>query len=140
MRAARSTRASRPQKPARLDELQQHAGAGLRTFFKIAARWKLSPQEQRTILGEPPRSTFHHWESGQYGGVRVDTLERLSHVFGIFEGLGELYIDKRQADGWLRLPSAAFGGKSALAYILGGRVADLYEVRRYVEAAAEGTT
>ncbi len=134
----RATASTTGRQPTRVQELQEHAPAGLRTFFRIAERWRLTPEEQRTILGDPPRSTFYNWRTGQFGGVRADTLERLSHLFGVFEGLRELYLDKRQADEWVRQPNSAFAGKSALAHMLGGRVADLYEVRRYVEAAAEG--
>jgi antitoxin Xre/MbcA/ParS-like protein len=124
----------------RFDELSEHAPAGMRTFFRIAGRWELTAEQQRRLLGEPPRSTFYKWRGGDYGGVRADTLERLSHVFGVYGALHGLFLDKRQADEWVRWPNDAFAGKSALDHMLGGRVADLYEVRRYAESAAEGLT
>jgi antitoxin Xre/MbcA/ParS-like protein len=122
------------------DALSGHAPAGIRTFFRIADRWDLTAEQQRRLLGEPPRSTFYKWRGGDYGGVRADTLERLSHLFGVYGALHGLFLDKRQADEWVRWPNDAFAGKSALDHMLGGRVADLYDVRRYAEAAAEGLT
>jgi len=121
-------------------DLLERAPAGLRTFWRIAAAWQLTADDQRTILGRPAKSTFYRWRQGETGGVTLDTMERLSHVFGIYGALHELFVDPARADAWPRRANEAplFAGASALARMLGGRVADLYEVRRYVEAAAEG--
>jgi hypothetical protein len=127
--------------PPRFDrELLARAPAGLRTFFRIAEAWGLTSDEQQRLLGQPPRSTFYRWRSGHAGGVTLDTMERLSHVFGIYEALHRIFLEPAHADGWLRRPNAAppFDGRPAVEWLLTGRVADLYEVRRYLEAVAEG--
>jgi hypothetical protein len=51
-----------------------------------------------------------------------------------------LLPDTSAADGWVRKPNHAhiFGGKSALDRMLSGNVADLYVVRKYLDAMRGG--
>ncbi|HSJ24857.1 MAG TPA: MbcA/ParS/Xre antitoxin family protein [Longimicrobiales bacterium] len=112
------------------------AQAGLRTFFRIAALWQLSVDEQLVLLGSPGRSTYFKWKKEGATSVPRDVLERLSYILGIWKALQILLPDEAAADGWVRRPNAAepFGGRSALERMLSGNVADLYEVRRYLDA------
>jgi hypothetical protein len=111
-------------------------GPALRAFFAIVDAWGLRPAEARRLLGDPPESTFYKWKKQRDGAPGRDTLERISHVLGIFKSLQILFPDPTRADAWIRKPNAApaFGGKSALDRMLGGNVADLYVVRRYLDA------
>lgn len=111
-------------------------GPALRAFFAIAAAWGLRPAEARRLLGDPPESTFYKWKKQGDGAPSRDVLERISHVLGIFKSLQILFPDPTRADAWIRRPNAAppFGGASALERMLGGNVADLYVVRRYLDA------
>jgi hypothetical protein len=113
------------------------AGPGLRTFFRIAAAWDLSPAEQITILGQPPRSTFYKWrDRPDEVTLSRDTFERLSYIFGIYRGLQILLPNEQSADAWVKKSNSAqpFNGRSALEVMLGGNVADLHLVRRYIDA------
>lgn len=112
------------------------AQAGLRTFFRIAALWDLSVEEQLTLLGSPSRSTYFKWKKEGSDGLPRDVLERLSYVLGIYKALQVLLPEEEAADAWVRRPNdaAPFGGRSALDRMLSGNVADLYEVRRYLDA------
>lgn len=112
----------------------------LRTFFSIAEAWKLSPREAMTLLGLRSRSTYHVWKDGKSGPLPRDTLERLSYLLGIYKALQMLLPSDEAADAWMRKPNAAplFGGRSALERVLSGNVADLYEVRRYLDAQRGG--
>jgi hypothetical protein len=126
----------RPEAP-RVDLATREAGhALLRTFFNIADAWQLSAREAMTLLGLRSRSTYHVWKDGQSGALPRDTLERISYVLGIYKALQMLLPSDESADAWVRKPNAApvFGGGSALERILSGNVADLYEVRRYLDA------
>jgi hypothetical protein len=116
------------------------AQAGLRAFFRIAQLWGLSAEEQRTLLGDPPRSTYYKWKKGDAGSVSRDVLERISYVLGIFKALEILLPRPESADGWIRRPNDAppFGGRSALDRMLSGNVGDLYAVRQYLDAARSG--
>ena len=65
-----------------------------------------------------------------------DTLERISYVMGIYKALRILLPTSEAAHAWVKKPNTAqgFGGKSALDRMLAGRVVDLADVRRYLDA------
>ena len=67
-----------------------------------------------------------------------DVLERVSYVLGIYKALQILFPDPGQADAWPAASNQAFGGRSALDRMLGGNVADLYEVRKYLDHVRGG--
>jgi hypothetical protein len=123
---------SRPAPPA----AERLAGPALRTFFRIGDAWKLSNDEARKLLGDPPRSTYFLWKKTSEGQLARDTLERVSYILGIYKALQILLPDAVAADAWVRKPNAAplFGGKPALQRMLSGNVADLYVVRQYLDA------
>lgn len=110
--------------------------AALNAFFRIADAWDLRVAEQRRLLGEPPPSTFYKWKRDRHGALGRDTLERISYLLGIWKDLQILLPDPGHADAWVRRSNDAvpFGGKSALERMLSGQVADLYEVRCYLDA------
>lgn len=112
----------------------------LRTFFRIAGLWKLSVEEQMTLLGLSTRSTFFNWQKKPEVSLPRDTLERISYVLGIYKALQILLPSDQAADGWIRRPNAnpLFGGRSALDRMLSGQVADLYTVRQYLDAQRGG--
>ena len=115
------------------DEL---GSAALTAFFNITAAWRLGAEEERVLLGSPPRSTFFKWKSERAARVSADTLERISYVMGIYKALHILLPTQEVADAWVKKPNSAhgLGGKSALEGMLAGRVVDLADVRRYVDA------
>jgi hypothetical protein len=122
------------------EHLTDVSGAALRTFFRVAAAWDLSVEEQLTLLGGPSRSTLFAWKKRGADRLARDVLERLSYIFGIWKALQILLPDPESADAWVRRPNAAmpFGGRSALERMLSGNVSDLYEVRRYLDAERGG--
>jgi len=137
--------AMRPQpiEQAPPDPTTAEAGAAaLRTFFRIAEAWGLSNEQQRQLLG-CGRSTFFEWKSGRVKrGLDAATLERLSHVFGIYGALQVLLPIPERANAWIHRDNAAplFGGGTALARMLAGQVSDLFVVRQYLDAQRGGWT
>jgi hypothetical protein len=120
---------------------QALAAPGLRAFERMAQAWGLSVDEQIALLGQPPRSTFFAWrKSPETARLSRDTLERLSNLLGIYKSLQILLPNAQAADAWVRQPNTAplFGGRSALARMLGGNVADLNVVRRYLDGVRGG--
>lgn len=115
------------------DELGQTA---LTAFFNITAGWGLSAEEERTLLGSPPRSTFFKWKGERSARLSQDTLERISYIMGIYKALRILLPTEEAANAWVKKPNTApgFAGKSALERMLAGRVVDLADVRRYLDA------
>jgi len=115
------------------------SGPALRTFFEIAAVWKLSVGEQRALLGWPAVSTFHKYKSSGHGTLSFDTLTRISLVLGIYKALQVLYPDQSLADHWVRLPNAhpIFGGRPALSLMASG-MDGLFQTRRLLDARRGG--
>jgi hypothetical protein len=110
--------------------------AALTAFFNITAGWGLGAEEERTLLGSPPRSTFFKWKGERAARLSADTMERISYVMGIYKALRILLPSEEAANAWIKKPNTAtgFGGKSALERMLAGRVVDLADVRRYLDA------
>lgn len=125
----------RPHDPASFSPEELGATA-LTAFFNITAAWGLSAEEERTLLGSPPRSTFFKWKSDKSARLSADTVERISYVMGIYKALRILLPSEEAANHWIKKPNTArgFNGKSALDRMLGGRVIDLADVRRYLDA------
>jgi hypothetical protein len=123
---------------------EQLAGTALIAFFNIAAAWGLSADDERLLLGSPPRSTFFKWKSERQAKsppkLPQDTLERISYVLGIYKALHILLPTPEAADAWIKQPNSApiTNGKSALERMRGGRVLDLADVRRYLDAERGG--
>ena len=113
------------------------SGAALEAFSRIAGLWKLSASEQRALLGSIPESTyFKYLKNPNAARLSPDTLERISHVLGIFKSLNVLLPRRESADTWIRRPNNAplFKGRTALDYMLSGRFEDLVAVRHYLDA------
>ncbi len=114
------------------------ARAGLATFFRIAAEWQLDANQQMALLGLTSRTTFFRWKKTPPAALPPDTLERLSHVFGIYKSLQILLPDAAAAD-WIhrRNDAPLFGGRPALELMLNG-VAGLFLVRAYLDGERGG--
>ena len=112
----------------------------LRTVFRIAERWGLSVEEQMMLLGITSPSTFYKWRKTPPAKLSPDLLERISYLFGIYKALQILLPEKMLADSWLRRPNTnpLFGGRPPLERMLSGHVADLYLVRRHLDAERGG--
>jgi hypothetical protein len=108
--------------------------AAMRAFFRLGETWELTSEQGRILLGQPARSTYYRWKRGDVRTVPHDTVQRVSYLLGIYKALQILFKDRGQAAGWVRKPSAALGGQSALDRMLGGDVTDLAAVRRYLDA------
>lgn len=111
--------------------------AALDAFLAIADRWRLSTDEQLTLLGSPARSTFFKWKKDG-GSLPSDTMERISHILSIYKCLQILFTVPERADDWIRKKNSYFDGYSALDTMLGGKVVDIYKVREYLDAQRGG--
>jgi len=114
-----------------------HAAAK-RAFFRIMELWSVSDADAAVLLGRPSRATLYTYKRGEGGALSHDMLERISYVLGIYKALTLIFELPAQADAWLKRPNAAFGGRSALEHALGGRVTDLADLRRYLDAVRGG--
>ncbi len=98
----------------------------MRTFLAIADLWGLDEGQRLLILGCPARSTFHKWAktAREHGELTldVDTLTRVSAIFGIHQALGVLHRNEKEGIEWLKTPHGAtiFGGRPPLASVTSG--------------------
>ena len=109
----------------------------LDVFFKLADAWRLTIEQQITLLGAPARSTFYKWKK-EGGLLSPDTEERISHLASIYKALQIVVPDPRAADTWIERPNKYFGGRTALDVMLDGRLTDIYAVRMYLDAQRGG--
>ena len=107
----------------------------LKAFFGITQKWELTSDQERVLLGAAP-ATFYRWKKTKNGSLTQDTLERISYILGIYKALRILLPSEIAANQWIKKPNKAplFSGKSALDKLLAGRVIDLADVRRYLDA------
>ncbi|MEO7039904.1 MAG: antitoxin Xre-like helix-turn-helix domain-containing protein [Candidatus Elarobacter sp.] len=110
------------------------AGPAIRTFENIADRWELRPAERRRLLGDMPPTTYARIRKRPDAAeLSSDTLERISHVLGIYKALHVLFPSAQYADRWIAEPNTAFGGTPAKQKMLEG-FTQLVDVRRYLDA------
>jgi hypothetical protein len=112
------------------------SGPALRFFGRIAALWHLSSAEQRVLLGGIPESTFYKYMKAPASArLSRDTLDRISHLVGIYKALNVLLPRPEAADAWIRHPNSAplFHGRTALDRMLEGGFEDIASVRHYLD-------
>jgi len=112
------------------------SGTALRTFLAIAKAWDLTSSQARILLGSLPESTyFKYVKNPDSAKLSRDTLERISHVVGIFKAINILLPRTESADEWVHRPNEAvlFKGRSALDHMLGGSYDDISAVRHYLD-------
>lgn len=106
-------------------------------FVRLAEHWRLSTDQQIRLLGSPARSTFFKWKK-EGGQLPSDTLERISHLLSVHKCLTILFPDPARADEWIWRPNRYWHDQSALDRMLTGTMADLIDVRRYLDAQRGG--
>ena len=111
--------------------------AAMDAFSNLAEAWELSTEDQINLLGSPGRSTYFKWKKSG-GNLPNDTLERISHILGIYKALQILLPDETAADSWIKAGNDYFNGRSALDVMLDGKVVDIYKVRQYLDAQRGG--
>lgn len=129
-----STALTRPAPPLDAFDRRRIDAVALKAFFNLAGEWQLTSDDQRLLLGQPSRRTFYRWRAGDVAGLPADTLERISVLLGIYKALSVLLPAKDRANAWVTRANQAFGGRSALEVMRQGRVDDLYQVRRHLDA------
>jgi uncharacterized protein (DUF2384 family) len=124
----------RSRKPLTSEPLSEHEAAALfNAALNLFRRWGVN-DEQGSVILDLPRRTFARWKAGQIGRISRDGQARLSILMGIHKALRTIFRESTRAYAWVKTPNAAFQGDSALEVMLGGEMADLMRVRRYVDA------
>ena len=108
----------------------------LKAFFNITQMWNINAESQRILLGNIPKATFYRWKEHLKGALPADTLDRISYILGIYKALRILLPNEDSANRWIHKPNQAplFHGHTALEKLLKGKLIDIVEVRRYLDA------
>lgn len=113
------------------------AGAMFRAVLNLFGRWGVN-DEQAAIMLDLPIRTYRRWKAGDRGRINRDGKARLSNLMGIHKTLRIIFQEPQRGYAWIKAPNEAFGGRSALAIMLGGELTDLMRVRRYLDAERGG--
>lgn len=113
--------------------------SALRGFFRIVERWKIRDEDARELLGGLSSSAYYEWKKNPDRVLEVDRITRISYLVGIYKALHILYGDKL-ADEWVTLPNAnsIFGGRTPLAFMIGGGLIAMQTVRKLLDARRGG--
>lgn len=109
-----------------------------RTVINVFARWGVTDAEAAVILGGIAPKTFKRWKVGEYGRVNRDLADRMSYLLGIHKALRIIFGDPQRGYAWIRRPNTTFGGMTPLDLLLRGGMADLEQLRRYLDSARGG--
>lgn len=128
-------------RPASIPETAQ-AGAGLRTFARIAALWRLPSAAAMALLGVDSRSTYYDLlkrarEEREVNGLSRDQLDRLSYVLGIYEAIATLFPHSEESrNEWVSRANTAplFGGRAPLE-VMRSSMIGLYHTFAHLSAA-----
>ncbi len=119
----------------------QKSKVALKAFFGICDQWNLNAEQARVLLGNPAPRTFARWKKLDDNLIlNQDKFERISYILGIYKALRILLPNAEAANQWIHKPNTAtlFAGCRALDKLLQGRVIDLADVRRYLDAERGG--
>lgn len=112
----------------------------LKGFFHIMEKWSLNNQQAMVLLGGISTSTFYRYKKLPEVTLRSETLQRISFVMGIYKGLHIIFAEEDRANEWINRSNDGkpFKGRSALDRMMQGKMDDLAEVRRYIDAETQG--
>lgn len=111
----------------------EEAAAMFRAALNLFRFWEVTDEEAAVLLDQPVR-TYRRWKAGDLGRIDRDGKARLSNLMGIHKALRIIFREPQRGYAWMKAPNSAFGGRSALAVMLGGELTDLMRVRRYLDA------
>ena len=123
--------AAAPFSPAAIT--QEEAAAMFRAAVNLFRLWGVTDEEAAVLLDQPVRS-YRRWKAGEIGRIDRDGAARLSNLIGIHKALRLIFREPHRGYAWIKAGNDAFGGRSALAVMLGGELTDLMRVRRYLDA------
>ena len=110
----------------------------VKLFLGISKEWELTDDQQRILIGLPSTPiTIHEWKQKLNAHEPItlseDSLERISHIAGIYKLVQTLFSDPTQWKTWVHKANQYFEGHSALEHMLLGGISELKDVRRYLQ-------
>ncbi len=116
----------------------EEAQAAARAVINLFARWELTDEESRQLLGGMSPRTLARWKKGDIGRIDRDLAARLSLLLGIHKALRYLFADPESGYAWIKKPNTVFAGRRALDVLLDGSIFALERLRAYLDAERGG--
>jgi hypothetical protein len=88
--------------------------------MNIGAKWAITPDKARPLLGGADESAFAEWQADpEHAVMDKATLTRISLVIGIFKGLN-ISFGQPLADRWITAPNERplFGGQAPIDFMV----------------------
>lgn len=120
---------------------EEQVHAVIPVVLNILDKWQCTEEEKRALLGQLPRSSFYRLQKSPASvRVTVDLADRLAYLLNIHAGLRLILSDPDSVYGWVRRPNDHiwFQGRSAMEIMASGRMEDLIDVFRHIDAARGG--
>ena len=111
-------------------------GALAKMVVQLFTHWKLSTEEQLSLLGlsAGSRSALTRYRKGEPLAQSRDLLERVGHMLAIHKNLRLLFPHNRDlAYAWMATPNKAFGGRTPAQLVAEIGFAGLLMVRSYLD-------
>ena len=123
-----------------LDDEKAKGHLALKGFFGICREWGCTQEEMIQMLGGVSQSTLTKYQTLPHVKLSRDTLERISHILGIYKSLRAMYPTAERANRRVRLETSEppFLGASTLDLMARGSLKHLAETRRYFDAKRTG--
>lgn len=121
--------------PPALVDMANSARVPAVAMRRIVENWALSEDETAGLLGTDVSTVRELLDSS--GGVALSdvTRERIAMVVAIWEDLVSLFGTGQIGRGWMTRPNADFGNAAPIRRLTSGSLADLADIRRYLDAA-----
>jgi len=116
----------------------EEAAALARATVNLVRAWQLTDAEARTLLGDMAQRTWARWKTGDIGRIDRDLRARMAILMGIHKSLRHLFTEPARGYAWIRRPSEALDGRSALDVMMRGEITDLIDLRTYLDAERSG--
>ena len=127
-----------PPRHATLEVSDAEGETMARGAVTLFGKWELTDEQASVLLGGVPARVFERWRTGSTGHLSHDVKGRLSNLMGIHAALRQIFSETDKVYGWVREPSDAFGGATALDVMLGGELTDIIRIRRYLDSVRNG--
>ncbi len=116
--------------------IEGSADIALDAFEQLSVAWRLTSEQQRTILRLAPQEFERLFKSDARSRPEREIVLRIAIIASIFVDLLTLFPNDNPDDMWIRRPNSAdpFLGSSALDYILSGSLDNLLTVHKYLRS------
>jgi uncharacterized protein (DUF2384 family) len=102
---------------------------------RIAENWELTEDETARLLGSDVSTMreLFHTRGGE--ALSDEILKRIGTVIAIWENVVSLFGTGQIGQGWMTRPNADFGNVAPIRRMTSGSLADLAEIREYLDSA-----